>query len=116
MEPSPLAHSHSLTDPRRAPDADLDGLSLKRTYPRASNYGSLLLPGPAPPSGPARDASGKVGCRETRFKHELILNGSVKNSAWFRTTPKSEPIPTVTDEKTTKVTKLPKKTTFHTFV
>ena len=50
----------------------------------------LGAPGPAPPGGPARDASGKVGCRETRFKHELILNGSVKNSAWFRTTPKSE--------------------------
>ena len=60
---------------------------MKGGLPKQRQDWSLWL---FPPGGPARDASGKVGCRETRFKHELILNGSVKNSAWFRTTPKSE--------------------------
>ena len=76
--------------PPRAPDANLDGLALRRTYPYASNYGSLLLPGPAPAGRPSRDAAGKVGCRETQFKHQLILNGTTKDQAWFRTKPKSE--------------------------
>ena len=51
--------------PTRKPDANLHALLLHRKYP-------------------------KVGCHETRFQHQLILNGSVKDDAWFKTSVKSE--------------------------
>lgn len=55
--------------PPREPEANLDGLTLW-------TEGSNRFP--------------KVGCRETHFKHNLLLSGAVKNTAWFQVTPKSE--------------------------
>jgi hypothetical protein len=71
--------------PTRKPDANLHALMLHRKYPKIGCHETRS----APPRPRAR-ARRETHIAARRFQHSLILNGSVKDDAWFKTSVKSE--------------------------
>ena len=70
--------------PTRKPDANLHALLLHRKYPKIGCHETRRA------RGARRSGARVITVVFRRFQHSLILNGSVKDDAWFKTSVKSE--------------------------